>query len=90
MLQAATIEPNLRVSSVVRLYEEAIKAEEGVHDYWKAPSGRMVHIPTVDAHYPDKKISALKEHRNNIPGLGLKEAKEDIDAYWAANKEGTL
>lgn len=51
------------------------------------PSGRSISIDVQDlARDPGQKIAAITLHREQNPGLGLAEAKAEIEAFVAGGK----
>lgn len=51
------------------------------------PSGRMISLDAqVLARNPENKIAAIKLHREDNPGLGLAEAKADVEAFIQSGK----
>ncbi len=50
------------------------------------PSGRAMSIEVQDLAKRSQKIPAIALHREENPGLGLAEAKADVDAFIASAK----
>jgi hypothetical protein len=70
-------------SAILLFAGQEISFDDFSVDDFQCPSGRVIPASIYQLFDQDRKIPAIKEVRAHS-GIGLKDAKDDCDAFWAA------